>query len=164
MPEKRLRWLEVSRACQLCEPPSEAPGAEPVHRQRRAKRAAAAQIFSAVFRRKLLGHFPHCGAARHLTLRWRGTQCDGVEQSLGVGVSGVSCSTTGVRMEFVVIPRRRSYWVEEVQDGGERRVIARYPSENDALERLRHLRDKEQARELRRTAVEMSRLHMSAQG
>ncbi len=34
--------------------------------------------------------------------------------------------------EFVVIPRRRSYWIEEIRDGDERRVIARYPSEDDA--------------------------------
>ena len=63
--------------------------------------------------------------------------------------------------DFVVVPRRRSYWIEQVQDGGERRVIACCPSEDDALERLRDLRERQLAREDRQMAVETSRFHMS---
>jgi hypothetical protein len=61
--------------------------------------------------------------------------------------------------DFVVVPRRRSYWIEEIRDGGDRRVIACYPSEDDALERLRYLRDTVGAREHRRMAVEASRFN-----
>lgn len=63
-------------------------------------------------------------------------------------------------MDFVVVPRRRSYWIEEIRDGGERRVIACCPSEDDALEQLHYLRERQLAREHRRIAVEMSRFHM----
>ena len=64
-------------------------------------------------------------------------------------------------MDFVVVPRRRSYWIEEIRDGGERRVIACCPSEDDALERLSHLRARQRAGENRRMAVERSRFNRS---
>lgn len=75
-------------------------------------------------------------------------------------------SPTGLPQEvhvtdFVVVPRRRSYWIEQIRDGGERRVIACCPSEDDALERMRDLRERELAREHRRMAVENSRFHLS---
>jgi len=62
-------------------------------------------------------------------------------------------------MDFVVTPRRRSYWIEAIHDGGEHRVIACCASEDDALERLRELREGQQAREHRRMAVEVSRFN-----
>jgi hypothetical protein len=67
-------------------------------------------------------------------------------------------------MNFVVVPRRRNYWVEEIRDGGERRVIACCPSEDDALQRLRQLRQRQEAREQQQMAQEVSRLCTSAQG
>ena len=63
--------------------------------------------------------------------------------------------------DFVVVPRRRSYWIEEIRnDGSERRVIACCPSEDDALEQLHYLRERQWAREHRRMAVEMSRFYV----
>jgi hypothetical protein len=62
-------------------------------------------------------------------------------------------------MDFVVIPRRRSYWIEAIREGGEHQVIACCASEGEALERLRDLREGQQAREHRRMAVEVSRFN-----
>jgi hypothetical protein len=67
-------------------------------------------------------------------------------------------------IDFVVVPRRRSYWVEEILDGGDRRVIARCPSEDDALERLRYLRARQQTRAQQQMVLEASRFHASAHG
>jgi hypothetical protein len=64
-------------------------------------------------------------------------------------------------IDFVVVPRRRSYWIEEVRGGSDRRVIACCANEDDALQRLRQLRERQEAREQRRMAVEMSRFGAS---
>lgn len=65
-------------------------------------------------------------------------------------------------LDFVVVPRRSSYWVEEIRDGSDRRVIARYPNEDDAVERLRDLRARQRNREQREMALGASRFHTSA--
>ena len=62
---------------------------------------------------------------------------------------------------IVVVPRRRSYWIEAARDHGERQVIARYPSDNDAIEQLRGLRERHKAREQRRMTQEVSRFNTS---
>ncbi len=62
-------------------------------------------------------------------------------------------------MDFVVIPRRRNYWIAAIRDGGEHRMIACCTSEDDALERLRDLRKRQQVREHRQMAAEMSRFN-----
>jgi hypothetical protein len=64
-------------------------------------------------------------------------------------------------MDFVVVPRRRSYWIEEIQDGGKHRVIECCPSEDEALKRLNYLRERQWAREDRRMAEEKSRFNTS---
>lgn len=60
-------------------------------------------------------------------------------------------------VDYAIIPRRRSYWIEAVEDGGERRSIGCFPSEEAAVRRLNELRGREDAKERRRIAQETSR-------
>jgi hypothetical protein len=60
---------------------------------------------------------------------------------------------------YAIIPRRRSYWIEAVDDEGERRPIGRFPNEDAAVRRLHELQEKQEASERRRVARETSRWH-----
>jgi hypothetical protein len=62
-------------------------------------------------------------------------------------------------VDYAIIPRRRSYWIEAVEDGGERRPVGCFPSEEAAIRRLRELRGRQEAKERRRIAQESSRWH-----
>ena len=58
---------------------------------------------------------------------------------------------------YAIMPRRRSYWIEAVEDGGERRAIGCFPNEEAAVRRLHELQERQEAKERRRVAQEMSR-------
>jgi hypothetical protein len=60
---------------------------------------------------------------------------------------------------YAIIPRRRSYWIEAVDDEGERRPIGCFPSEEAAVRRLHELQGRQEANERRRVARETSRWH-----
>jgi hypothetical protein len=96
----------------------------------------------------LPGCFPYCGTLHRLTFRPQPDKASAFRLQVHV-------------MDFVVVPRRRSYWIEEIQDGGERRVIECCPSEDEALKRLNYLRERQWAREDRRMAEEKSRFNTS---
>jgi hypothetical protein len=62
-------------------------------------------------------------------------------------------------VDYAIIPRRRSYWIEAVEDGGERRSIGCFASEEAAVRRLNELKGKQEAKERRQIAQETSRWH-----
>lgn len=60
---------------------------------------------------------------------------------------------------YAIIPRRRSYWIEAVEEDGERRPIGCFPNEEAAIRRLHELQVRQEAMERRRFAQENSRWH-----
>jgi hypothetical protein len=60
---------------------------------------------------------------------------------------------------YAIIPRRRGYWIEAVDEDGERRPIGCFPNEDAAVRRLHELQGRQEAKERRRVAQETSRWH-----
>ena len=60
---------------------------------------------------------------------------------------------------YAIIPRRRSYWIEAIEDGGERRPIGCFPNEEAAIRRLHELKERQETKERRMIAQETSRWH-----
>jgi hypothetical protein len=58
---------------------------------------------------------------------------------------------------YAIVPRRRSYWIEAVEDDGERRSVGCFPTEEAAVRRLHELQERQESRERRRVAQETSR-------
>jgi hypothetical protein len=62
-------------------------------------------------------------------------------------------------VDYAIIPRRGGYWIEAVEDGGERRAVGCFASEDAAVRRLHELKGRQEAKERRRIAQETSRWH-----
>ncbi len=44
---------------------------------------------------------------------------------------------------YAIVPRRRSYWIEAVEDDGERRSVGCFPTEEAAVRRLHELQERQ---------------------
>ena len=62
-----------------------------------------------------------------------------------------------IAAEYVIVPRKRLYWVEAVDREGSRRVIEVFREEGAAVERLRSLQSQREKMELRWDALRASR-------
>jgi hypothetical protein len=58
---------------------------------------------------------------------------------------------------YAIVPRRRSYRIEAIEEDGERRVVDCFSNEEAAVRRLHELREQQEAKERRRVAQETSR-------
>jgi hypothetical protein len=54
---------------------------------------------------------------------------------------------------YTIVPRRRIYWIEQVDRNGARQVVERHDTELQAVERLRVLQERADAIEQRRAAL-----------
>jgi hypothetical protein len=62
------------------------------------------------------------------------------------------CYSRGM-VAYTIVPRRRTYWIEQVDRNGARQVVERHDTELQGVERLRVLQERADAIEQRRAAL-----------
>lgn len=70
---------------------------------------------------------------------------------------GMVCATPGHMVAYAIIPRRRSYRIEAIDEDGKRRVVGCFSNEEAALRRLHELQKQQEVKERRRVTQEVSR-------